>query len=318
MKTIIVTGVAGFVGFHVAKALLKKKIRVIGIDNLNNYYSIKLKKKRLLFLEKYKNFNFYKVDLTNLNTLENIIKNKNIYQIYHFAAQAGVRYSISNPSKYLNSNVISFFNILEICKKFKIKKLIYASSSSVYGDSDHFPLRESQLLKPKNFYAMTKKNNEEMADIYSKFYNINIIGLRLFSIYGEWGRPDMFIFKMIDSFYRKKIFHLYNYGDHVRDFTYISDAVSMILKINFPKKISHNIFNICSSKGIEIKRVVQIITDLIGVPIIKKVNFQKADVYKTFGSNKKILKLTKFNKFTKIEKGINNVVNWYKNYYKKL
>jgi UDP-glucuronate 4-epimerase len=201
---------------------------------------------------------------------------------------------------------------------FKIKKLIYASSSSVYGDSDYFPLRETQLLKPKNFYAMTKKNNEEMADIYSKFYNINIIGLRLFSIYGEWGRPDMFIFKMIDSFYRKKIFYLYNYGDHVRDFTYISDAVSIILKINFPKKISHNIFNICSSKAIEIKKVIQIITNLIGVPMIKKVNFQEADVYKTFGSNKKILKFTKFNKFTKIEKGIKNVVNWYKNYYKKL
>jgi len=318
MKTIVVTGVAGFVGFHLAKALLKKKIRVIGIDNINNYYSIKLKKKRLLFLEKYKNFNFYKIDLTNLIALENIIKNKNIYQIYHFAAQAGVRYSISNPSKYLNSNIISFFNVLEICKKFKIKKLIYASSSSVYGDSDYFPLRESQLLKPKNFYAMTKKNNEEMADIYSKFYNINIIGLRLFSIYGEWGRPDMFIFKMIDSFYRKKIFYLYNYGDHIRDFTYISDAVSMILKINFSKKISHNIFNICSSKATEIKKVIQIITELIGVPIIKKVNFQEADVYKTFGSNKKILKFTKFNKFTKIEKGINNVVKWYKNYYKKL
>jgi UDP-glucuronate 4-epimerase len=218
----------------------------------------------------------------------------------------------------LNSNIISFFNVLEICKKFKIKKLIYASSSSVYGDSDYFPLRETQLLKPKNFYAMTKKNNEEMADIYSKFYNINIIGLRLFSIYGEWGRPDMFIFKMIDSFYRKKIFYLYNYGDHVRDFTYISDAVSIILKINFPKKISHNIFNICSSKAIEIKKVIQIITNLIGVPMIKKVNFQEADVYKTFGSNKKILKFTKFNKFTKIEKGINNVIKWYKNYYKKL
>jgi UDP-glucuronate 4-epimerase len=318
MKTIVITGVAGFVGFHLAKALLKKKIRVIGIDNINNYYSIKLKKKRLLFLEKYKNFNFYKVDLRNLIALEKIIENKNIYQIYHFAAQAGVRYSISNPSKYLNSNIISFFNILEICKMFKIKKLIYASSSSVYGDSDYFPLRETQLLKPKNFYAMTKKNNEEMADIYSKFYNINIIGLRLFSIYGEWGRPDMFIFKMIDSFYRKKIFYLYNYGDHVRDFTYISDAVSIILKINFPKKISHNIFNICSSKAIEIKKVIQIITNLIGVPMIKKVNFQEADVYKTFGSNKKILKFTKFNKFTKIEKGIKNVVNWYKNYYKKL
>lgn len=318
MKTIVITGVAGFVGFHLAKALLKKKIRVIGIDNINNYYSIKLKKKRLSFLEKYKNFNFYKVDLRNLIALEKIIENKNIYQIYHFAAQAGVRYSISNPSKYLNSNIISFFNILEICKMFKIKKLIYASSSSVYGDSDYFPLRETQLLKPKNFYAMTKKNNEEMADIYSKFYNINIIGLRLFSIYGEWGRPDMFIFKMIDSFYRKKIFYLYNYGDHVRDFTYISDAVSIILKINFPKKISHNIFNICSSKAIEIKKVIQIITNLIGVPMIKKVNFQEADVYKTFGSNKKILKFTKFNKFTKIEKGIKNVVNWYKNYYKKL
>ena len=318
MKTIVVTGVAGFVGFHLTKSLLKKKIKVIGIDNINNYYSIKLKKKRLLFLKKFNNFKFYKVDLVNLNKLENIINNKNIYKIYHFAAQAGVRYSITNPVKYLNSNIISFFNILEICKKFKIKKLIYASSSSVYGDSDYFPLKESQFLKPKNFYAMSKKNNEEMAAIYSKFYNINIIGLRLFTIYGEWGRPDMFILKMIDAFYKKKIFYLYNFGDHVRDFTYISDAVSMILKIKFPKKISHNIFNICTSKAIKINKVIKIISDLIGVPKIKKVNFQEADVYKTFGSNKKILNVTKFNKFTNIEKGIHNVVNWYKNYYKKI
>ena len=240
--TILITGAAGFIGFHFAKYLLEKNITVLGIDNLNNYYSSKLKNIRLSILKKNKNFIFYKKDITEYKKIKKIFIDHNITTIYHFAAQAGVRYSILHPRKYLDSNIKGFFNILEICKDFRIKKLYYASSSSVYGDLKTFPSNENFYTKPKNFYSFSKKTNEDMAEIYSRLYKFKAISLRFFTVFGEFGRPDMFIFKLLDCFYKKKVFKLNNYGNHTRDFTYINDAVDMVLKIKVLLKNTVNKF----------------------------------------------------------------------------
>ena len=315
--TILITGAAGFIGFHFAKYLLEKNITVIGIDNLNNYYSSKLKNIRLSILKKNKNFIFYKKDITEYKKIKKIFIDHNITTIYHFAAQAGVRYSILHPRKYLDSNIKGFFNILEICKDFRIKKLYYASSSSVYGDLKTFPSNENFYTKPKNFYSFSKKTNEDMAEIYSRLYKFKAIGLRFFTVIGEFGRPDMFIFKLLDCFYKKKVFKLNNYGNHTRDFTYINDAVDMVLKIKVKNISFHEIFNVCSNRPINLKKIIQIIYNFSGLPKIKKVSFQQADSLKTHGDNFKILKNTKFKKFTNINLVLKNTINWYKNYYLK-
>jgi UDP-glucuronate 4-epimerase len=312
---ILITGAAGFIGFHLAQNLLKKKVKVIGIDNINNYYSPKLKKLRLQILKKHKNFTFYKSDITKLSSLKKIFKNnKSIDIIYHLAAQAGVRYSVVNPKKYFESNIVGFFNILECCKDFRIKKLFYASSSSVYGDLKKFPLNEKMNINPKNFYALSKKTNEEMAEVYSKLYGFNAIGLRFFTVFGEYGRPDMFIFKLLRCSIEKKIFELNNFGNHIRDFTYIRDVINLVTRIKVKNKISNQIFNICSSKPVHLKKMIKIISLYVKLPRIKKVSFQKADVIKTHGDNKKILKNTKFNKFTNINKALKNTIDWYKSH----
>jgi UDP-glucuronate 4-epimerase len=314
---ILVTGSAGFVGFHFAKYFLQKNIKVIGIDNLNSYYSKKLKKIRLSILKKNKNFIFYKKDIINYNNLKKIFIDHDIKEIYHFAAQAGVRYSILHPKKYLDSNIIGFYNILEMCKVFHIKKLYYASSSSVYGDLKKFPLKENFYVKPKNFYSFSKKNNEDMAEIYSKLYKFNAIGLRFFTVFGEFGRPDMFIFKLLDCYYKKKLFKLNNYGNHTRDFTYINDAVELVAGIKVKNIDLHEIYNVCSNRPVNLKKIIKIISNYSGLPTIKKVHFQQADSLKTHGNNFKILKNTKFKNFTNIDLALKNTVIWYKNNYLK-
>jgi UDP-glucuronate 4-epimerase len=314
---ILITGSAGFIGYHFAKYFLKKNIKVIGIDNLNNYYSPRLKKIRLSILKKNKNFIFYKKDILDYKSLKQIFINHNITLIYHFAAQAGVRYSILHPRKYLDSNIKGFFNILEMCKDFRIKKLYYASSSSVYGDLKTFPLNENFYTKPKNFYSFSKKTNEDMAEIYSRLYKFKAIGLRFFTVFGEFGRPDMFIFKLLDCFYKKKVFKLNNYGNHTRDFTYINDAVDMVVKIKVKNISLHEVYNVCSNRPINLKKIIQIINNYSGLPKIKKVSFQQADSLKTHGDNFKILKNTKFKNFTNIILALKNTIHWYKNYYLK-
>ena len=310
---VLITGVAGFIGFHLARNLLKKKIKVIGIDNINHYYSTKLKNLRLEILKKNKNFIFYKSDITKFSNLNKIFNNnKSVDIIYHLAAQAGVRYSVVNPKTYFQSNVVGFFNILECCKNFRIKKLFYASSSSVYGDLKKFPLKEKANINPKNFYALSKKSNEEMAEIYSKLYKFNAIGLRFFTVFGEYGRPDMFIFKLLKCSFNKEIFQLNNFGNHIRDFTYINDVINLITRIKIKNRNSNEIFNICSSRPIHLKKMIKIISLYLKLPKIKKISFQQADIIKTHGDNKKILKNTKFNKFTNINKALKNTISWYK------
>ena len=227
MKTILLTGAAGFIGFHTAKAMLEKGDKVIGIDNLNDYYDPKLKLSRLKILKKYKNFKFYKKDIKT--PLEIPEKNK-INAICHLAAQAGVRYSIENPRAYETSNMLGTLNILEFARNNKIKSVVFASSSSVYGNSKEIPFKESQKLdEPISLYAATKKANELYAYTYFHLYNINMIGLRFFTVYGPWGRPDMALFKFTQSILNNKPIEVFNNGDLKRDFTYVDDIVQGIL-----------------------------------------------------------------------------------------
>jgi UDP-glucuronate 4-epimerase len=316
---IIITGCAGFIGFNLAnKILLNNKNKVIGIDNLNDYYDVKLKKNRLKILKKNKNFLFKKIDISNYKNLEKTIKKNKIKIIYHLAAQAGVGYSILSPKTYMQSNFIGFFNILELSRIYKIPKILFASSSSVYGDNKQLPVNESSTLTPKNFYGLSKKSNEEMASVYSYYYKIKIIGLRFFTVYGPWGRPDMVMLKLINSFYKKQKFYLNNFGNHTRDFTYIDDVVKIIIKLSQSNKIRNNfeIFNICSSKPLSLLYLVSTFKKISGDFKIYKRKFQDGDIINTYGSNKKLKKIIKNLKFTKFNIGFKKIIDWYKKYNK--
>ena len=311
MKNILITGVAGFVGYSMAKYLLEsKKNKIFGIDNLNKYYSLNLKKKRLENL-KSKNFKFIKLDISRYERLEKIFKKIKFDCVYNFAAQPGVRYSISNPEVYVKSNIDGFFNLIDISKNYKVKKFIYCSSSSVYGETKKFPLTENSKKKPNNFYGLTKSYNEEIAQNYFDFYKFNSIGLRLFTVYGEWGRPDMFILKFMKAFRDKKKFQLYNSGNHYRDFTYIHDAIKMIIKLSKKDVKKHQIYNVCTGKSLHIKNIVKKLYKKKITPELLNVTKQRGDVYKTHGTNKKILKTIGNIKFTNFDAVLNRIVKWY-------
>ena len=311
---ILITGIAGFIGFNFAKFLLEKKYKIIGIDNLNDYYDVNLKKRRLKQLFNSKNFKFYKVDLIKKQKIKEIFKNNNIDFIFHFAAQAGVRYSIDHPGKYIDSNIIGFYNLIENIKNYKVKRFFYASSSSVYGENKNFPLNEKENIFPKNIYGLSKKINEEIGFIFNKYYNTKLIGLRFFTVYGEWGRPDMMMMKYIDCFYKNKIFYLNNYGNHSRDFTYIGDVVNILyLLLKKHKNLkSYDLFNICSNKPINLKTIISFMKKNKIYPKIKKVSLQKADILKTHGDNKKLLKSIKYKKFSDWRSSVCKTIVWYK------
>ena len=316
---ILITGVAGFIGFNLAKFFLEtnKKIKIIGIDNLDDYYSVKLKKDRIKNINKFKNFKFIKLDVYNKKALDKLFKKNKFDYVYHLAAQAGVRYSIENPQKYYNSNIIGFTNLLEVLRKNKVKKIIYASSSSVYGDSKKFPLKENLILKPKNIYALSKKFNEDLANVYKDLYKLNILGIRFFTVFGEWGRPDMFMLKYLKNIFWKANFELYNKGNHFRDFTYIGDVVKILYLLRNLKTKKHNVLNICSNNPIKITKIISQINKITKKrPKIKLVAMQKADILKTHGCNKSIKKITKIRSFQNISKSLLKTINWYINYYK--
>lgn len=306
---ILITGVAGFIGFNLAKSLLKNH-KIFGIDNYDDYYSIELKKKRIQELKKKKNFFFKKIDINNLNSVQKFLKKKKIKIIYHLAAQAGVRYSYENPSKYINSNVIGFFNIIQIAKKNNISKIIYASSSSVYGDSKKFPLNEKNQISQKNIYAVSKMLNEKTAELYQSLTKIKFVGIRFFTIYGPWGRPDMFLFKMFKKFKNKETLHLNNKGNHLRDFTYIDDAVLVLERLLKKKFINHEIFNVCSNNPINILDVVNIFRKKYKLKV-KFTTRHKADVLITHGNNKKVLKKLNIKKFSNFRKMFWSTYKWY-------
>ena len=308
---ILITGVAGFIGYNLANNFLKKGFTVYGIDNFDNYYSIKIKKERIKILKKNKKFLFNILDISKYNNLNNYIKKKKIDIIIHLAAQAGVRYSLINPNKYLDTNLSGFINLIKSIEKKKIKKFLYASSSSVYGDSKKFPLKEKSKLQPKSIYGLSKKMNEELALQYSKIYKTKFVGLRFFTIYGEWGRPDMFMMKLFKSSKLNKTFYLNNYGNHKRDFTYIGDVVKIIEKLIRKKINKHEIFNICSNNPINIYDIVKKFRKNNNLNL-KLIQLNKADVLKTHGDNSKIKKFVSFYKFSKFDMKFLQVLNWFK------
>ena len=308
---ILVTGSAGFIGFNLSLHLIKKKYKVYGIDNFDDYYSIQLKKKRNEILKNYKNFYFKNINITDKNKLSSFFKKNKIDIIINLAAQAGVRYSLENPSKYIDVNIFGFLNLIEEAKKNNIKKFIYASSSSVYGDSNNFPLKETENLYPKNIYAVSKKLNEEIADLHHKIDNIKFLGLRFFTVFGEWGRPDMFMLKLFKSHIKNSYFYLNNYGNHLRDFTYIEDVVKVIGKLinkNFNK---HEVFNICSNNPINIYDIVKEFQKKNKLSV-KLVEMHKADILKTHGDNVKLKKFGLKIQYTPFYKAFFKTFEWYK------
>lgn len=310
-KKILITGVCGFIGYSVSEYYLKKGYKIIGIDNLNSYYSIKYKKLRLKNLLQYNNFKFEKIDLNNRSKIYLLFKKNKINSVFHFAAQAGVRYSQVEPKEYFKCNIKGFINLLDECEKNKINKIIYASSSSVYGEQKKYPVKENFKLKPKNIYAKTKYLNEVIAEFYSKRRKFKIIGLRLFTVYGEWGRPDMLLFKIFKSHFKKNEFRLNNNGNHYRDFTYIKDVLKMIDLISKKKlNYGHNIFNICSKNTIFIKSLIKEINKIILIKF-KKIKRNPLDVYKTNGENNKFKKNIEKINFTKINSVLPKLIEWY-------
>ena len=333
MKNILITGSAGFIGFHYSKYLINKNFKVVGIDNINDYYDKKIKYDRLRILKKFKNFKFFKIDISNFQKIDNLVKKFKIEAIIHFAAQAGVRFSIINPKSYISNNIDGFLNILEISKKNKIKHLVYASSSSIYGMNKKIPFAEKHSAShPISIYAASKRSNELMAHVYSNLYNLPTTGLRFFTVYGPWGRPDMSLFKFIHLKSQNKKIDLYNFGNHTRDFTYVDDVVEIVFKLmkKIPKKIPTKklsefespapwrIYNVSSSKPRKLKFFIQEIEKQLNQKFrFNKLPLQKGDVEKTSGSMNLTTKKIGFKPNRKLEYGIKQFINWYKSYYKK-
>ena len=311
---ILITGVAGFIGYSLANELLKNKKNIVfGIDNFSKYSGRDIKKLRVNILKKFINFRFQRIDINYISKIENFFKKNYFDIVIHLAAEVGVRYSIMRPDKYIKTNINGFFNIVECLKYNEPKKFLFASSSSVYGDCKSFPLKETQNLYPKNVYALSKKNNEEIANIYSKKYKTKFIGLRFFTVFGELGRPDMFFFKLLLAAFKNKKLSVNNFGNHYRDFTYIKDVINILkklLSVKLTKK--YQVLNICSSRPIYLKKFIRISERFSKKIDILNVPAHPADVYKTHGSNKKLLGLIKNIKFTKLENAIKKSVISYK------
>ena len=328
---VLVTGSAGFIGFHVCMKLLEDGYQVVGLDNINDYYDPKLKKARLDILLKHpksENFSFIKEDISNSKKIKQIFDTQKFSYVIHLAAQAGVRYSINNPEAYVKSNLIGFMSILEACKASKIKHLIFASSSSVYGMSEDQPFKiDSETSRPVSMYAATKKSNEVLAYSYSSLYNMPITGLRFFTVYGPWGRPDMAYFKFTESIFQNKSIDIYNNGNMKRDFTYIDDVVDGLVKlINKPPKsssdnnvdsVSYRILNIGNNKPENLNDFVTIIESECGKKAVRNIlPMQLGDVTSTYADIEEIKKLTGFMPKTNLNAGIREFVSWYKMYFK--
>ncbi len=323
---ILVTGVAGFIGFHLAKRLLEEQLDLVGIDNINDYYDKDLKLSRLSLLKKV-GLNFSKLDITNKDLMEKFFINEKFDIIFHLAAQAGVRYSIDNPHAYTEANVNGFLNVLQGARQNNVKHLIYASSSSVYGLSNKPFFSEDDVTdKQISFYAASKKSNEVMAYSYSHLYKIPCTGVRLFTVYGPWGRPDMAYFKFVQQILNDEEINVYGQGKMSRDFTYIDDVVFALInlipvipKIDFKinKNVPHEIFNIGNNKTENLENFISIIERELNKKAKKNyTDFQLGDVINTSANIKKINEFIKYEPKTTIEHGIRQFINWYKNYYK--
>ena len=320
--TILITGAAGFIGSHIVLRMLSKNYDVIGIDNLNDYYSVNLKKYRLKKLKIFKNFTFIKTDLSKNFDLEDILKKKKLSVICHLAAQAGVRYSITNPNIYLKYNIDGFLNVLEYCRKNKNTNLVYASSSSVYGANKKVPFStQDDVSNPVSLYAVTKRSNELMAESYFNLYGLNSIGLRFFTVYGPMGRPDMAIWKFTESIIRNEAIEVFNKGKLSRDFTYIDDiingvekAILLSQKPNFKK---HELYNLGNNSPVALIEMINLLESIIGRKAKKKLlPMQLGDVKRTFADIVKSKKDLEFEPKVKLKQGLFNFVNWYREYRK--
>ena len=329
---ILITGAAGFIGFHLSKKLLEQGNQVIGYDNVNDYYDKQLKEDRLSILNKYKSFIFHRNDLLDINALNSVFKNNNITNVIHLAAQAGVRYSLTNPKAYIDSNIYGFLNMIEQCRNFEIDKFIYASSSSVYGMNKKTPfLNSDNVDHPISLYGASKRSNELIAHSYSYLYNIKSIGLRFFTVYGPFGRPDMALFLFTKSILNNKKIDVYNNGQMKRDFTYIDDIINGIIailtsdfKFNTPSKIDsstslapYRIFNIGNNAPVNLMDFITEIENQLGLKA--KINFmplQPGDVLESHADVDNLIKNFNYRPSTSIGTGIEKFINWYKEYYK--
>ena len=319
MKKILITGCAGFIGFHLTKNFLEKNFKIIGIDSLNNYYSKNLKMKRLSILRRFKNFDFKKIDLKNYEKVNSYLKRKEIDIIFHLAAQPGVRVSIMKPFNTLQQNISTFSNIIEIARIKKVKKFIYASSSSVYGDTKIYPFVENDKEnKPISVYGSTKLSNEIIASSYSKNFQINCVGLRFFTVYGPYGRPDMAYYSFLDNLKKNIPINVFNRGVMKRDFTYIDDVIEAIIKVSkMNVKNNHMILNIGKGKPDKLMDLIDLLQKNYGKKF--KIKFRdkipQGDIKKTFSNISMAKKLINFKPKTNLNNGIRKFVDWYKNFY---
>jgi UDP-glucuronate 4-epimerase len=314
-KTIVVSGSAGFIGFHLAKSLLEDEHLVIGIDNFNDYYSPLIKKARSSILKKNPNFTEYNLDISDMNGLREIFRGIKPDAICHLAAQAGVRYSLINPFAYEKSNIAAFLNILEIARHFKIERLVYASSSSVYGGLTKLPFSEDDRVdSPISLYAATKKANELMANCYGHLYGIQTVGLRFFTVYGPWGRPDMAMWIFADAISQGQTIPVFNYGNMKRDFTYIDDIIQGTKSAIFAKRLDKTeIFNLGNHRSEKLSDMIEIIEKELGIKAVKEfLPIQPGDIPESFAEISKAQKKLSFEPKTPISKGIPEFVKWFK------
>lgn len=329
-NTILITGAAGFIGYHLAKKLLEKKYDVLGIDNMNTYYDVKLKEYRLEKLMPYDNFKFIEMSISDKDQLNSIFDQYHPKVVINLAAQAGVRYSIENPDTYIESNIIGFFNILEACRFHPVDHLIYASSSSVYGSNKKVPFEESDFVDhPVSLYAATKKSNELMAHTYSHLYKIPSTGLRFFTVYGPMGRPDMAYFGFADKYFNEESIKIFNNGDFendlYRDFTYIDDIVEGIVRlIDHPpvKDVPSAVFNIGNNNPEKLMVFIRTLEKCLSKSLNREVIFDKVfepikpgDVPATYASTDLLQKAVGFKPKTSIEEGLQQFTDWYVDYY---
>lgn len=330
----LVTGAAGFIGFHVSKRLLEAGHEVVGIDNMNDYYDVNLKQSRLDLL-KYPLFTFFKTDLADREGMEQIFATEKFERVIHLAAQAGVRYSLENPHAYADANLIGYLNILEGCRHNKVQHLLYASSSSVYGLNRKMPFStDDSVDHPVSLYAATKKANELMAHTYSHLYGIPTTGLRFFTVYGPWGRPDMALFKFTKAMLEGKSIDVYNYGKMKRDFTYIDDIVEAIIRVQdvIPQpdaewtvengspatsSAPYRVYNIGNSSPVELMEYITALEEAMGMEAEKNMMpMQPGDVLETSADTKPLYDLVGFKPETSVKHGVKNFVEWFKDYYR--
>ena len=320
--TILVTGVAGFIGFHLASQLLKKGNDVLGIDNFSKYYDVNLKKNRLKILDSFKKFNFDNIDISDYKKLKKCFKENDVSIVCHLAAQAGVRYSLNNPMEYINANLVGHANVLENCRQYNIKNLIYASSSSVYGGNTKVPFSEfDKVDSPVSVYAATKRSNELLSFSYSHLYGINTIGLRFFTVYGPWGRPDMATWIFTKNILEGKPIEVFNYGKMKRDFTYIDDIISGTISIleSFSKnnaKSLAKVYNIGNNNPVNLMKFIKIIEENLDKKAKKiMLPLQSGDVVETYADISNIQAEYNFFPSTPITKGIPLFIKWYREYH---